>query len=248
MTRKIKYLILILFTLLCCIIIFAYVNFGYLINCFSIDFSDFRKREKNIYFSPDIDKKLQDSLIHLVESAKLRNKMFWNTEPERYSVIFCLTDTEVEKYTGNPNSQTVSLFTPVHAFVILGKPGHNVNVIAHEISHVILNTKLGYFKKNKLIPTWFDEGIALQMDYRNEIADTIFEQNYTTNIDSLKTISTPAGFFKTEWSATLRNYLIARYELKKWLINKNVDTINLFINSIEDKSVFYSEYEKLKRQ
>ena len=43
----------------------------------------------------------------------------------------------------------------------------NIDIIAHELTHAELHTRLN-MKALKSIPTWFDEGLATQNDYREQ--------------------------------------------------------------------------------
>ena len=247
MNKKIKIARYILPGLILLFLLMAYSGFSYLFNCFVIDFSGFQTNDSKVYFSPSIGKSLQDSLLELVLEAKARNQSFWGTEPSDYKIIFCATDKEIKKYAGNEKHKTATLSNPFTSFIILGKPGYDINIIAHELSHTVLISKIGYRKKVRTIPTWFDEGIALQVDERKKIMDSVLEKNYKTDMNILNQISKPEGFYLKEWDRSLKNYLVARYELKLWLRNVNKENLNVFLKSIAKGVDFISEYEKLKK-
>ena len=94
-------------------IIFIVINQKTLINCIGVRYSNFQKTGKCLYFSPQISKKLQDSLTSLVHDAERRNEKFWSTKPLDYTIIFCSSKKELKKYTGSKDVETVSYLTPL---------------------------------------------------------------------------------------------------------------------------------------
>ncbi len=43
----------------------------------------------------------------------------------------------------------------------------DINILSHEISHTVLYRKIGWYRLHFKIPTWFDEGLAMQVDDRD---------------------------------------------------------------------------------
>lgn len=217
MKKKLTLALIIVIGFLLIAITYTIFKFPFLINCATIQYSTFNVKDKSVYFSPSINKSLQDSLYALVQDAKARNKSFWGIEPSQYTIIFCLSDKELEKYSGNANVKTISHLTPLGTYIVLGKIGYDLDIISHELCHAVLLSKVGYFNKTRNIPLWFDEGIALQLDNRLYLKDTLFEKNYKTDAAYLQKIANPQGFYLENWDETLKNYIVARYELKIWL-------------------------------
>lgn len=214
-----------------------------LINCFSIEYSNFNEVNKNIYLSPHINNTLQDSLINLVYQAENRNEEFWLRKPMNYTIIFCSSDKELKKYTGSTEIHSISKLTPFGTFIVLGKDASNIDVISHEISHSILLQLTGY-KTLQNIPTWFNEGIALQVDYRSIMIDSIMEMTYKTDFEFLLSISNHNTFHNVDWNETRLHYLKSRYEIKQWLaINK--DKLHLFLEEISSED-FIKSYKEFK--
>lgn len=51
--------------------------------------------------------------------------------------------------------------------ILLNSDGNRVDVIAHEWAHAELAERLGFFDRNFVLPTWVDEGVAMQVDRRD---------------------------------------------------------------------------------
>lgn len=238
---KNRVVIYILFCIITSSIIAIAINQKTLISCISIRYSNFKEIGECLYFSPQISEKLKDSLLILVHDAERRNEKFWSTEPLEYTIIFCSSKKELEKYTGRKDVESLSYLTPLGTFIVLGNKGYNVDVISHEMSHSILLQLVG-FKTMQKIPTWFSEGIALQVDYRDIVTDSTIETNYHTDFDYLSSISNFKDFHDNDWNSTRIHYIKSRYEIKQWLTN-NKDKLALFLNGIRDDE-FIKHYKE----
>ncbi|NNE42113.1 MAG: hypothetical protein HKN14_14475 [Marinicaulis sp.] len=88
------------------------------------------------------------------------------------------------------------LFPPIN---IIGPAGNNVDVIAHEWVHSEVAFETDFFTRNYSTPTWLDEGLAMQVDYRPEYSLSALEE-FSANAEivdaSLKDISKPSKFFQ----------------------------------------------------
>ena len=89
-------------------------------------------------------------------------------------------------------------------------------MISHELFHTELCARIGYFKSNNKIPTWLDEGLAMQVDHREKYS----EEQYLILKDSLgkdirlSEISTPELFYTGD---VYFHYLLAKYQVSIWL-------------------------------
>jgi len=52
--------------------------------------------------------------------------------------------------------------------ILLGREGMNIDVAAHEWAHAEFAQRIGIINKVIFIPTWFDEGLAMQVDFREK--------------------------------------------------------------------------------
>ncbi len=243
MRKKNRIKVYISFFAIMLIIISIFINQRGLINCIAIRCSTFQKTDKNIYFSPLISKTLQDSLTTLVYDAERRNQKFWLTKPLDYTIIFCSSKRELKKYTGSKDINAISNLTPFGTFIVLGNEGYDLDIISHEMNHSVLLQLIGY-KTMRKIPTWFSEGIALQVDYRSIMIDSTLERTYNTDFNYLSSISNFKDFHDNDWNKTRIHYLKSRYEIKQWLTN-NKDKLALFLNGIRDDE-FIKYYKEFK--
>ncbi len=108
----------------------------------------------------------------------MRIDSFWLGKQAKPKLIICGTPQEYQKYCQSTEGAGCSLGTPWgQSYVILNAQGLNVDVISHEMSHVELLDRLGWWKTTMDIPQWFNEGTALMLDRR-----------FVNNPDSLRPI------------------------------------------------------------
>lgn len=243
---KRKTLILLTLIILITPIGISFVKFSHIVYCVFVNLSDFNKKADNIYFSPYINDGLQDSLLILVEKAEERNLNFWGKHSFQYNIIFCSKKDELKKYTGNSEIQTVNQLTPLGSYIVLGEAGYDIDIISHEICHSVILNKLGYHNRSKKIPVWFDEGVALQLDNRQLMVDTVFQHNYRTDYSLLYSISNYSDFYQNNWDDTKKNYLISKYELKEFIDVTGKSSLLGIIDSINNGAEFITTYKSLK--
>ena len=65
------------------------------------------------------------------------------------------------------------------SILIVNEDGQNVDVLAHEWSHAELARRVGFWKRNVETPTWFDEGVAMQVDMRSDYGVDCVTQVYS---------------------------------------------------------------------
>jgi len=195
---------------------------GYLMNpelaaCATVSFSDnFIKHEKEIYISKDTPQEISDTLLFLINRADKRVCSFWKEKQreDNPKIIFCYSKELYNKYSRGSVGKTV--YTSLGAFIIIGMNFIDLDKISHELCHTELFSRLGYFKIKKGIPKWFDEGLALQVDYRKEFS----KERFLLVKDSMKAepalsqMNTVENFYNKDYYI---HFLKAGYEVGTWL-------------------------------
>ncbi|MBA4850986.1 hypothetical protein [Emticicia sp. BO119] len=148
-----------------CFLLFISV-FPQVLRCSFVKYDDFINIEPNLYAATTSTIKQQDSLKKYIKIAKKRVEDFWGSQKGDATIIFCNDSEEYQKYCRTSEGAGCTIGTPVGSWIVLNTDGLNPDVIAHEMSHDELMTRLGWWKTRTKIPTWFDEGIALMLDYR----------------------------------------------------------------------------------
>jgi hypothetical protein len=222
---KISFLVLILvFTALGIVVLIFYRNIS---ACYLIDYSDFKKIDKRVYISPKMPPVLIDNIISLVQNSQRRLKNFWGKMQSQPILIFCTNDTEFEIFGSKlGNIPAMVQLSPWGTYVIIKPDGANIDVIAHELCHAEFFERIGWFIKSKQVPAWFDEGLAMQIDYRyptrdgNSYRHYLYQwQIYTRKGQKkipLKELTHIRDFFKNGSTHTYLAYLTAGMEVSRW--------------------------------
>ena len=105
------------------------------------------------------------------------------------------------------------------ALILLNADGNDVDVIAHEWAHAELAERVGFLDRNFVLPTWVDEGVAMQVDYRPAYGGQALEQLHQR--DDLQRpahahLDNPSGFFHAGDQGRY-HYAWAKCAMASWL-------------------------------
>lgn len=82
---------------------------------------------------------------------------------------------------------------------------------------------MGYLKRFLQLPTWFDEGVAMQVDYRARYS---LSPEDSQTADYVRDLTTFSSFFKGDEQGVVRNYASAKQVVASWL--SKVGTTSLY--------------------
>ncbi len=223
--------------------------------CELIAFSDFQSSDKKVYFSPDIKSTQYKKLQGIVAQAEARVDSFYNGKISNPKIIICQTQQQYQKYCSSTEGAGCSIGTPWgSSYVILSAQGMNTDVIAHEMSHIELLKRIGWWRTTNDIPQWFNEGLALMLDRRfvREIAPRDryrayrYEWRYYTrngrDLLLLKDISTMREFFGGGQRHVMSAYMTAGMEVSYWLLLRREAGLQRFITKMQSGTSFEEAY------
>lgn len=100
-----------------------------------------------------------------------------------------------ERYGLGPRRQTVRAYlTPWEKYLVISSATRDINLLAHEYFHIELCGPIGYLAYKTKLPAWLDEGLAMQVDYREQyLIDT--RQFDPAEIDRVKSLHSHSEFF-----------------------------------------------------
>ncbi|WP_181956101.1 hypothetical protein [Dyadobacter psychrotolerans] len=259
-TTKIgKYLFIGLFALITAFLIL----YPELFNCEIIRSSEFREVKQGIFVSPDITASQSSKILKTVRRSEARVDSFYAGKKSRPVIIICSNPQQYEKYCNSSEGAGCSLGTPWgSSFIILNAEGMNVDVISHEMSHIELLARLGWFKTVTEVPQWFNEGVALMLDRRfvenTDVIGKYFgymdEWLYYTRggqeILELENITSVKEFFNGNQQYVMLAYMTSGLEVSYWLAETENTGIQKFIKLMDSGKSFAESYntaEKMPR-
>jgi hypothetical protein len=100
--------------------------------------------------------------------------------------------------------------------VLVGPQGQNVDVVAHELMHQELRTRIGYWRMFTQVPIWFDEGLAMQVDLRPQYGLTPAQKNLN-QVSAIRSLTSARQFHQGDDEKITENYAFAKAEVARWL-------------------------------
>ena len=200
--------------------IYAYFNAG-MIRCFFIRWSDFKevfdfnRSGYLLYVDRRFPRDKVGRLRSEIDAAKSRVAVIYGGFTARPVIIASDEPDSVRQYGVDLGGTALSHITLAGSYIVLGPKGMNPDVISHELSHAELACRIGVFNRLK-IPAWFDEGLAMQLDYRPQYQESEWRRITKDGrlVPDMATIAKPERFYDSE---TADHYILAKHELRLWL-------------------------------
>ena len=216
------------------------------IRCECVSFSSLAKVDELVYLDPKMTIEERRSVLLMVGAAKQRLEAFMGPIQSAPKIIAGLDESVIGRF-GQSGSKTA--VTHLHfgrAAIVLGPDGINVDVIAHEMLHAELCKRIGWLNRELRLPVWFDEGLAMQVDYRDSYSEAAWQQKSEEGrlAPKMETITSRSKFFdeRTWWM----NYASSKHEVARWLTVVGHDGLEKLIDSRSKGERFASHYRSLE--
>jgi len=208
--------------------------------CSLVGFSDFEKIEKNIYVAPATPMEERKQLLSLIAEAKGRVASTYGHLVSMPVVIAATGMDSLKWFSANEYASTK--FLPGQAYIVLGPRGRSVDVIAHELVHSEIFEHAGYWVRSVHIPVWFDEGVAMQVDYRKKY-DLPVAKEKSSILDSLRY---SWQFFKGDDVELTNHYAVAKTEVRSWLSRVGNGSVQSLLEKVKSGADFDEAYRKMR--
>ncbi|MBC3786785.1 hypothetical protein [Spirosoma utsteinense] len=242
-----------------------------LVRCMRISYSnDFRVvvapgREGFIYVNRSASATQQTQVSRHMVAARHRIRRFWGGQQGKAILIYCTKQAEYEEYCVGGEGAGCSIGTFWGAsYLILGPDGNSTDVIAHELCHDELFARLGWWRVKRQIPQWFNEGLALMVDYRFsnpsvwEQPDSLQPPSNTFDDDNLMPfarrpmlkladLETTRDFFGGDYGHVMLAYQTAADEVSRWLALVGRAGVPALSDAIAEGADFGDAYRQLER-
>ena len=234
-------LIVIILILAASLYIFECTVPGYRI---SIAFHGFEEIQDSVYIDQNWHGDT-DQLLLLVGEARERVRDFFGEVKSHPSIIICDDKQKLERLGGDHDTFTVMLFQ-ANSYISVSSEWLNADVLAHELTHaeVHMRTFRGGISFVQPIPTWFDEGLAIQNDYRAQYSLQTW-LSITDNgmvVPSITQYDTAEKFYAGDAEDRRKRYCLAGHEIGAWIEQNGKDAMITLLNSISKGSEFSSLY------
>ncbi|QKZ15244.1 hypothetical protein [Spirosoma sp. KUDC1026] len=198
-----------------------------------------------------------------VATARQRIRAFWGGRQGKAILIYCPQQEVYEQYCLGGEGAGCSLGTPWGtSYLVLGPDGNNPDVIAHELCHDELFARLGWWRVKRQIPQWFNEGLALMVDYRftdpavwqtdslsaEDVPPLRRRYFYRTPMLKLTELETTKDFFGGNYRHVMLAYQTAAEEVARWLRLVGAPGVARLSQAMIDGADFAPAYQQLERE
>ena len=114
------------------------------------------------------------------------------------------------------NDYASTSFYRQRACIVVGPSGTNVDVVAHELMHAELLERVGWWRRLVDVPTWFDEGVAMQVDFRARY-DVPRHEPSAGETRYVRSLMFGYQFFQGDDEELTQHYAAAKTEVALWL-------------------------------
>jgi hypothetical protein len=129
------------------------------------------------------------------------------------------------------NSYASAQFVGHRACLFIGRDGQSVDVVAHELMHSELHHRVGAWQRMVNVPTWFDEGVAMQVDHRSRYD---LSQQAAQAADAVKSLTTMSAFSSGDEATLVYRYAAAKATLATLLAKVDPTTLYSRLSLIRD--------------
>ena len=186
----------------------------------------------------------QQEVLELISQAEERDRTFFGELSFWDETIIIICDDEKMISKLGEDHATPTYFVPSKKhYICISDEYLNLDILAHEITHAELHTRLskGALKR---IPTWFDEGLATQNDYREQYSEEqwIKQTDSGKNIIALEDMDAPAEFYAGEAGDRRFRYLNAKHELAGWIEKHGQQGLTELLDELNNGTDFAAAY------
>ena len=205
--------------------------------------SAFEEIDDNIYINRSFSGSIEEA-IGRIDSAKERVKDFFGDLCclEDTVIIICDDDLLLSRLGGDHDTKTCYFPAKKH-YISVSDEYFNVDILAHELTHAELHTRLSESAQKK-IPTWFDEGIALQNDYREQYSfETWVKQTDNgSHTVALEDMDEASEFYAGTVEDRRFRYLNAKHEVDGWMETHKRQGLMELIDKLNNGEAFLIAY------
>ena len=196
------------------------VHSPYYVQLALLPFADIAALGDRTWTVPSSPEAARTILARDVAAARARVGELFGTRISCPPVIAGEGPETLERFAGTRGRTGVSRLTPFGSWIVVTSRGANVDVLAHEMTHVELAARLGAMRFERAVPTWFSEGLAMQVDHRSEYSLEAYEELKRKGVGPrpLRSMQDQAGFVAGGGDNARMAYIESKIEVGRWYV------------------------------
>lgn len=210
--------------------------------CALVDYSTFVRIDTNVYVSPNTSAEDRRELLDLLAQAKARVMATYRRNSAAPIVISGRDMDSLGIFASNEYAS--AKFLPGRSYIVLGPKGHSVDVIAHELVHSEVFEVLGFWTRSLKLPVWFDEGVAMQVDYRKQYDAA----NIVHDKLAVRELRYAWQFFRDDDNQLTHHYASAKREVREWTKKVGHEGVFVLLNRMKHGERFNDVHDAMYSQ
>ena len=209
--------------------------------CALINYRGLEEVTTGILASSDVTSAQRLEFVRLHTAARVRIANTFGAT--RASPVIVIGSTEaLRRLFPGASSYASTIFVPSRSCVLVGPKGHDVNIIAHEQLHAEIHHRVGHWNRLTRVPTWFDEGLAMQVDFRERYRWS--PDSGAVDSRTVKQWISRSQFFSGDDEELTRHYAMAKEEVRLWVQELGRENVYGFLERIRQGGRFVETYEE----
>ena len=209
--------------------------------CALINYRGLDEVVPGILATSDVTVAQRRDFVRLHAAARIRIANTFGTLRASPVIVISSTETLRHVFPG-ASSYASTIYVPYRSCVIVGPKGHDVDILAHEELHAEIHHRVGHWYRLTQIPTWFDEGLAMQVDFRERYVWSL--QAGVVDGATVKQWISRSQFFGGDDEALTRRYAMAKEEVRLWLRRLGRENVYGFLERVRQGDRFVEIYEE----
>jgi hypothetical protein len=209
-----------------------------------VEFSSLQRVQHHLFLDAALPPAQKQEIEAMVAAAHLRvGTMLGSTVAD--PIVIVPTAERFRDFGSSAGGTAVSYVGPLGTRIVIGPNGLNVDVIAHEMMHGELSARAGYFRRSWLIPTWFDEGLAMYVDHREPFSEARYQEKTQggRTAPPLESIDSHRKFAANAYIA----YLTAKHEFAEWYKVAGQAGLLRLMDDVKFGRSFAAAYQDVRR-
>ncbi|MCL2866334.1 MAG: hypothetical protein FWF47_01075 [Clostridia bacterium] len=235
--RKSAVMVSVLVIMIAVALFFQFTSFGYRM---TVSLRGFVKAAPHVYIHQNFTGNINE-VLDIVNESRQRVNGYFGEIRSNPTIIICDDLNVINKLGGDHDTMTAVIFN-VYSYIVVSSEYLNTDIVAHEMTHAEVHKRLfnGKIGMTYLVPTWFDEGFALQNDYR-EIYNGyawITATDDGKNGVNLNDISTAVKFYAGETEERRYRYIVSKHELTGWIERNGTEALFELLDNVNQGKSF----------
>ncbi|MGN0454851.1 MAG: peptidase MA family metallohydrolase [Ruminococcus sp.] len=221
-------------------VVLIFFNFTALGYRMTASFHGFKEIADNVYVDENY---AGDTSVFIkkIDKAKSRVEEFFGDTESSPVIIISGSKEKLGRLGGDHDTKTFA-FNGAKSYISVSADYADEDIIAHELTHSEVHYRVlkGKFICGAGLPVWFDEGLAMQNDYRREFGDGQWDNltNGGENAEDITRYTTPAEFYSKDNNITNERYILARHRVKEWIEQNGKDKLFSLLDRLNKGETF----------